>query len=84
MRVTFILKRLSDLPQETRVISHRIGRVFTGNNLFLLIRAQWTKAKTKYTLTELAEHTTAGNKCSGHGLGLSFPINVLFCLLKTR
>lgn len=31
------------------VWSLRIGSVFTGNNLFLL-RVQWTKAKTKYSL----------------------------------
>lgn len=47
----------------------------------------WTKAKTKYsphTTTELAEHSAAANKFSGHELRSSFPINILFSLLNTK
>lgn len=85
MRIRFILRDSTPIRKEMKmsVISCRIGRVFTGNNLFLL-RVQWTKAKTKYNLTELADRFTAGHKYSGRGLGVSFPINVLFCLLRTK
>ena len=45
---------------------------------------QSQRHNTVYTLTDLAEHFIAGNKHSGRGLGLSFPINVLVCSLRTR